>query len=71
MMQAPPGNAARINQVVSVIRRVSARQKEHLSIAEEERAYTVAGLPKQGFFPHDRTELFGSAVTCDALREIP
>jgi hypothetical protein len=62
--------AASVNQVSSVIRRVSARQNEYLSIAHEERAYAVACLPKKALFAHDRTELLGSAVSCNSLRQI-
>jgi hypothetical protein len=62
--------AAGVYQVASVIRRVSATQNEHLSIAQEERAYALARLPKKALFAHDRAELFGSAVTCNTLRQI-
>jgi hypothetical protein len=63
--------AASVYQIASVIRRVSARQNEYLPIAQEEGANTVARLPQKGLFAHDRTELFGSAVACNLLRQIP
>jgi hypothetical protein len=63
--------AAGVYQVASVVRRVSARQKEYLSIAPEERTNTVARLPEKALFAHDRTELFGSGVACNPLRQIP